>query len=135
MSLLHLTLIFYHLTTGLGGIVPQIEFPLNIHSDVIESMISDVLGSITPSALDRAADSIDDAVRLNPLRDSAFNEIFEHIRKEEKGSIGDNWIPDKTGLHRIMAPIGKGPSMWVSKKGEEKFMELGEDAIMRLGSN
>ena len=110
--------------------MPQVEFPLNIDSDVIESMITEVLGDIAPSALDNAAKTLEDAVRTDELRDRAFNDIFEHIRKIENGK-GSNWIPLKTGLNRINAPQGKGPSMWVSPKGAKRFTELGEDSIMR----
>ena len=115
---------------GLGNAVPQVEFPLNIDSDVIESMITEVLGDITPSALDDAMNSLEDAARTDELRDRAFNDIFEHIRKIENGK-GANWNPLKTGLNRINAPTGKGPSMWVSPKGAKIFMELGEESIMR----
>ena len=93
-------------------------------------MITEVLGDITPSALDNDDISPEETVRKDDLRDSAFNVIYEHIRKVENGK-GPNWVPLKTGLNRTKAPIGKGPSMWVSPKGSKKFTELGEESIIR----
>lgn len=62
-------------------------------------MITEVLGDITPSALVNDVISPEESVRKDDLRDSAFNVIYEHIRKVENGK-GPNWVPLKTGLNR-----------------------------------
>ena len=105
--------------------MPQIDF----HDDVIDTMMSDVFGSI-PSLVGDAAQKFEEAVSYNDEQArNAYHHVFKLLRVLEKGGDDQVWRPEKTGLSLQPAPPGKGRSMWVSEAGREKFERLGEDAL------
>lgn len=114
--------------------MPSVDLLSFARSDVIESMMSQVLGDTSlGSYVDDAGKLLEDAVKYNEEQSkNAYSAVFEILRDQEGGGH-QNWIPKMTGLHRTMAPPGKGPCMWVSLAGMEQFQMLGKDAIKKIG--
>ena len=106
------------LLLGLGGVLPSIDLSC-FHGDVMDSMMSEVLGAASSagSYASDAASSFLDTVHYNEEQaKTAYSFVFKFICDIEGGG-GSNWKPLMTGLTLTEAPEGKVRSMWVSIEG------------------
>ena len=121
--------------SGIGGIVPNIDLLSSFRGDALNTMLLEVSGNTTNGNDDQLLDPL----QFNEKQTKeAYPYVYRHLfSQENKGVSSDtvgetNWKPAMTGLCLVKAPLGMGPSMWVSEAGRQEFEEKGEGAIKKV---